>query len=137
MAEPLLDLGELRAWFDDYTGAFVACARGDSDDVQTLLDYYGVPLLIATDEASLALTSEDEVLRGVRREVEGLRAAGYDRIETLDSESTSLNATTAIHKAEFSRLRADGSEIGRLRATYLITDGRDGRRISAVAVRAL
>jgi hypothetical protein len=56
------------------------------------------------------------------------------RSETLDSEVVAINATSALHTAEFSRRRADGTEIGRLRATYLIIDGSDGRRICALAV---
>ena len=54
--------------------------------------------------------------------------------ETLDSDTTAINATTAFHAAEFSRRRADGSEIARLRAAYLITLGAHGWRISALAV---
>jgi hypothetical protein len=37
-------------------------------------------------------------------------------------------------ESAFSRRRKAGSEIGRLRATYLITDGASGRRISALVV---
>ena len=70
----------------------------------------------------------------MRQQIERLRAAEYDRTETLDSETTVLNATTALQGADFSWLRADGSEIARLRVTYVITDGGAGRRISALAV---
>jgi hypothetical protein len=35
-----------------------------------------------------------------------------------------------------SRERGDGDEIGRLRVTYLITDGSAGRRISALLVHS-
>jgi hypothetical protein len=101
-----------------------------------LLHYYGVPLLLTTDAAAVALVTEDEVLNAVRQQVTGMRAAGYDRSETLDSDMIVLNATSALHTAGFSRQRADGSEIGRLRATYLIIDGPHGRRISALAVHA-
>ena len=98
-----------------------------------LLQYYGVPLLLSTDQAVLALTTSDEVLSVARQQIEGMRAADYERSETLDSEVVALNATSALHTATFSRRRKDASEIGRLRATYLIT-GASGRRISALAV---
>jgi hypothetical protein len=65
-----------------------------------------------------------------------MRTAYYTRSETLNSELVALNATSAIHTADFSRQRTDGSEIGRLRATDLITEGPNGRRISAVAVHS-
>jgi hypothetical protein len=125
---------EIGAWFDEYLAAFAACGRGESDDLGTLLRYYGVPLLLTTDEAAFALTTADEVLHAVGPQIDGMRAAGYDRTEMLSSEAVALNATTATFTAAMSRQRADGSEIGRLVATYLITDGADGRRISALLV---
>jgi hypothetical protein len=130
----VVDAADTRAWFSGYLLAFAACGRGASDDLGVLLDYYGVPLLLTTDAAAVALMTEEDVLSAIGGQIAGLRAAGYDRTETLESDTTAINATTALHAAEFSRRRADGSEIGRLRATYLITLGPDGRRISALAV---
>ena len=127
-------LEDVRGWFDEYVGAFAACGRGESDDVRGLLRYYGVPLLLTTDEAAVALTTEDDVLNALRRLIEGMRAAGYDRSETLSSDVVTINATSTLLTAEFSRQHADGAEIGRLRATYLMTVGAMGRRISVLAV---
>jgi hypothetical protein len=128
-------VADARAWFDDYLSAFGALGRGELDDPRLLLDYYAVPLLLTTDDAALALTTEDDVVDAVRRQIAGLRDAGYDRSQTIRSELSVLNARTALYAAEFSRRRADGSEIGRLAATYLITVGTRGRRISALIVR--
>jgi hypothetical protein len=133
VAEGSLGLAEFRAWFENYLRAFAACSRGESD-VRELLEYYGVPLLVTTDAVAVALTREDEVVDGVRPQIERLRAADYDRTETLDSETVVLNATTILHTAGFSWLRADGSEIARARVTYVITDGASGRRLSALVV---
>jgi hypothetical protein len=127
-------LAELRAWFDDYLRAFATCCRGDSGDVRPLLEYYGVPLLLTTDASAVALASGDEVVAAVGQQIERLRVAGYDRTETLDSETTRLNATTALHRAHLSWLRADGSEIARMRLAYVVTHGIDGHRISALVV---
>ncbi|MFL5003549.1 MAG: hypothetical protein ACJ8DY_24475, partial [Xanthobacteraceae bacterium] len=74
------------------------------------------------EATAVALMTEQDVLAAAHDPISGMRAAGYDRSETLDSETTSVNATTAFHTAEFARRRADASEIGRLRATYLIID---------------
>jgi len=123
------------AWFDDYLNAFATLGRGELDDPRLLLDYYAVPLLLTTDDAVLTLTTEDAVVTAVRQQISGLRDAEYDRSETITSELSALNARTALYAAEFSRRRADGSEIERLAATYLITVGTAGRRISAVIVR--
>lgn len=129
-----MDVDDTREWFEEYVRVFEACGRGASDDISRLMDYYGAPLLLTTDATAVALTNEQDILAAVHDQISGMRAAGYDRSETLDSETTSVNATTALHTAEFSRRRADGSEIGRIRATYLIVDGERGRRICALAV---
>jgi hypothetical protein len=134
VAEGSLDLPEFRAWFENYLRAFAACCRGESDDVRGLLEYYGVPLLLTTDATALALTREDQVVDAVRPQIERLRAADYDRTESLDSETIVLNATTTLHRADLSWRRADSSEIARARVTYVITDGDGGRRLSALAV---
>ena len=136
MAAQPSGVDELRAWFESYLRAFAACCRGDSDDRRALLEYYGVPLLLTTDTTAVSVTSEDEVLSSVGQQIGRLRAADYDRTETLDSETTVLNATTALHRAHFSWLRADGSEIARMRLAYVITHGVSGRRISALVVAA-
>jgi hypothetical protein len=65
-----------------------------------------------------------------------MRAAGYDHSGVLNSKVTVLNATSALYRGTFSRQRRDGGEIGRLTATYLVTDGSVGRRIAALAVHS-
>jgi hypothetical protein len=131
------DVARIREWFDDYLRAFTACGRGDSDDMRVLLEYYGVPLLFTTDDDVAALASEAEVLNAVQAQILGLRTAEYDHSEPLGAETTVLNRTTAIHSAAFARVRADGSEFGRLRATYLITGWGEARRFSAIAVQTV
>jgi len=131
-----MDEVAVRSWFDQYLAAFAACGRGESDDLNALLEYYGVPLIVATDDAARALTSAEDVTGFARHQVEGMRAASYDRTEMLHTEVTTLNATSALYRAALARQRADGSEIGRLGATYLITAGPEGLRMSALAVHA-
>ena len=136
MTDGSTDLAELRAWFQDYLRAFAVCCRGESDDVARLLEYYGLPLLLTTDATAVTVGDEQGVVNAVGQQIERLRAAGYDRTETLDSETTMLNGTTALHRAYFSWMRADGSEIARMRLAYVITHGVSGRRISALVVGA-
>jgi hypothetical protein len=128
--------GGVRAWFGQYLTVLAARGRGDSDDLDAFLQYYAVPLVVATDDAAKALGAADEVIGFARRQVEGMRAANYDRSATINSEFTELNATSALYRATFARQRGDGSEIGRFGVTYLITDGAEGLRISALAVHA-
>ncbi len=122
-------------WFGAYLDAFAACGRGESG-TSSLLEYYGVPLLLTTDGGFFALTSEDQVVAAVQGQVDGMRAAGYARSEILGSEVTVLNSTSALYRGTISRQRSDGGEINRLTATYLVTGGATGRRISVLAVHS-
>jgi hypothetical protein len=131
----VVDAGDVHRWFGEYLDAFAACGRGEKD-TDSLLAYYGVPLVLTTDGGVFALASEDHVVATVHQQVEGMRAAGYDRSEIVDSEVTVLNSTSALYRGTFSRHRSDGGEIARLTATYLVTDGAVGRRISVLAVHS-
>ena len=131
----IVDSNDVSQWFGEYLDAFSACGRGESDTA-SLLAYYGVPLLLTTDGGSFALTSGDQVVAAVQQQVDGMRAAGYDRSEILGSEVTVMNSTSALYRGTFSRQRSDGGEISRLTATYLVTGGPMGRRISVLAVHS-
>ena len=128
-----VDSNEVRRWFGEYLDAFAACGRGERDTA-SLLDYYAVPLLITTDDGFFGLTTDDQVVAAVQPQVDGMRAAAFDHSEIVDSDITVLNGTSALYRATFSRQKKDGDEIGRLTATYLVTDGPSGRRISVLAV---
>ena len=131
----IVDGNDVSQWFGEYLSAFAACGRGESDPA-SLLAYYGVPLLLTTDDGFFAATSGDQVVAAMRQQVDGMRAAGYGRSEVLRSQVTVLNATSALYVGTISRQRSDGGEINRLTATYLVTDGPAGRRISALAVHS-
>jgi uncharacterized NTF2-like protein DUF6841 len=133
LSSVIVDNSDVGRWFGEYLDAFAACGRGERDTA-SLLAYYGVPLLVTTDDGLFALTTDDQVVAVVRQQVDGMRAASYDRSEILDSEVSVLNSASALYRGTFSRQRSDGSEINRLTMTYLVTDGPAGRRISAFAV---
>lgn len=126
---------DVSRWFGEYLDAFAACGRGEGN-ANSLLAYYGVPLLVATDDAFVALTSEDQVVGVAKQQIDGMRAANYDHTNILHSDVTVLNATSAIYRGEFSRVRGDGATINRLAVSYLVTDGPIGRRISVLAVHS-
>jgi len=126
---------EVSRWFGEYLDAFAACGRGERDTA-SLLAFYGVPLLIATDDGCLALTSNDQVVAAVQPQLDGMRAAEYARSEILGSEVNVLNSTSALYRGTFSYQRSDGSEIRRLTATYLVTAAAGDRRISVLAVHS-
>ena len=131
-----MDEVEVDRWFRSYLTAFAALGRGEAEDARRLLDHYGVPLLVGTDAGCLALDDEAKVLAFARQQIEGLRAAGYDRSDELAARTTVLNGSCALREGRFARLRADGSEISQITCTYLITDGPGGHRISAIVVHS-
>jgi hypothetical protein len=130
-----VDESGVSRWFGEYLKVFEACGRGESD-ASSLLAFYGVPLLVATDDGFIAMTTEDRVVAAAQQQIDGMRAAAYDRSHVLSSEVTVLNATSALYQGEFSRRRADGDEISRLTVTYLVTDETVGRRISALLLHS-
>jgi hypothetical protein len=129
-----MDSDDVSRWFGEYLDAFAACGRGERD-TSSLLAYYGVPLLVTTGDGFFAVTSDDQVVAVLQRQVDGMRDAAYDHSELVYSDVSVLNATSALYRGTFSRQRSDGSEINRLTATYLVTDGAAGRRISLLAVQ--
>jgi hypothetical protein len=124
---------DVKKWFADYLDTFAACGRGEREG-NALLAYYGVPIVFTTDAGTFAVTSEEQVLAVAKQQIDGMRAAQYHHSEVLESATTIINATSAIHRGAFARVRGDGSEISRVVCTYLVTDGASGRRISALLV---
>lgn len=129
-----MDTTEVEPWFAAYLEDFAALGRGEVDDVGRILVYYGVPLILSSDAGCLILTDEAQVRAAAQQQIEGLRSAGYDRSEVLGTETTVLNRSCAVLHGTFARIRADGSEISRLEATYVITDSSGGRRISVIVI---
>jgi len=112
-------------WFDEYLEAFASCGRGESETA-SLLAYYGVPLLLTTDDRFLVLASGDQIIAAVQGQIDGMRAAGFARTEVLSAETSVVNSKSALLRETFVYRRNDGGEIRRLTATYLITVGASG-----------
>jgi hypothetical protein len=55
-----VDTGGLGEWFNTYLDTFAACTRGDRE-MPELLRYYGVPLIITSDDGVTVLTTDKEV----------------------------------------------------------------------------
>lgn len=127
---------DVQRWFGLYLSDYAALARGDIDDSRRVLRHYGVPLLLSTDASCMALVDEAQVAAAVQRQIDDLRAAGYDRSEQLAADTVVLNRSCATHRVLLSRRRSDDTEIARLEVTYLITDASEGRRISALVVHS-
>lgn len=131
-----MDDAETATWFRAYLADFAALGRGDIGDARRILDHYGVPMIVSSDDGPMFLMDETQVLSFTQQQIEAMRSAGYDHSAELAAETTVLNRTCALHRGRFARIRADGTEISRLEASYLITDAPVGRRISAIVVHS-
>ena len=129
-----MDVTDFRTWYSDYFDEFVALARGDHDDASQLLTWWGAPLVFGTAAGCVYLMDDAAVLAALQQQVDGLRAAGYIRTEERSAETTVLNASCVLHRVGLVRLRSDGTVIAAMDVTYLVTEGPQGRRFSAVII---
>lgn len=126
---------EVEEWFERYLSAFAASGRGERRPSE-IAGFYSAPLLLTTDDLVLWLRTTDEVASWLQTQVDGMLAAQYDHSETLSGDTMILNHHTAIHRAAFSRQRANGEEINRLTVTYVVVHEAEGFRISALVLQS-
>lgn len=129
-----VDADAVNRWFDEYLEVFAACTRGDQE-MSALLGYYGVPLILTTDDGVTTLMTDDEAAAMMQGQSDGLRAMGYHHTVVLHAEVTVLNSTSAIYRSTLSGRTADNAEIGCPAITYLVTEDVAGLRIALLAVQ--
>ena len=78
----------------------------------------------------------DEVAAWLQGQADAMTAAAYDHTETLASDIAILNRNTALLRGEFSRQRADGTEISQMSVTYVITRESESFRISVLVLKS-
>jgi hypothetical protein len=127
---------DIREFFLAYLAAFSTLARGDRDDVEQLLAFYGVPLLVSSDGRCATLVDEAQVLGNVQHGIDAMRRLDYDRSILVSAETTIVNRSMAFHHVHVSRLLRDGSEIERIESTFLITETPAGRRFAAIVLHS-
>jgi hypothetical protein len=129
-----VDATDVELWFASYLDLFVALGRGDRHDVEAMLDFYGVPMLLSAPGGSGWLRDADDVLGVVRAQVEGLQDARFDYTDVADSRTVLVNDTCARHEARFTRRDVDGGLIAEFTAGYLVAEGPRGPRIAALMI---
>jgi len=130
-----VEAGEVEDWFAQYLSAFAALGRGESRPGD-VVPYYGLPFLLTTDDVIVSLGTVDEVAAWLQSQADATSAMGYNHTETLASDVAILNRNTAVHRAEFSRQRADGTEINQMSVTYVITRESESFRISMLVLHS-
>ena len=133
-ANNMLDV-ELHEWLQDYLDTFAAAATDPIEGPKRLLEFYFVPLIVATSVGLRTFTTHEQVLGYARGLIAG-RHPDYAHSETLNSELIRVNDSTVVWRAEFSRRARDGHEIERLGATYFIVNGEFGPRICAIGAHS-
>ena len=63
-----MDADDVRRWYADYLEAFAACGRGERP-VEDLLEFYGVPMVLTTDDTVSTFITADQSLRSEERRV--------------------------------------------------------------------
>ena len=127
-----MDAGAVNRFLNEYLEAFAACVRGERE-IDSLLAYYGVPLIITSDAGVITLTTDSDVVTVIQSQIDGLRGLRYRQTEVLQSQVTGLNATSALYRASLVRRDDTGKEIGCPTVTYVVTDGDAGPRIAVLA----
>ena len=126
--------GDVRDWFAGYLDAFTSLARGARTDSEALLAFYGVPLVMLSEERCSALMDRSAVIGAVQTLVAGLRRVDYAGSIVHRLDVRPLNARAAIINGIFSRYDREGGELERLGATYLVAKTDDGWRFTSIVV---
>lgn len=129
-----MDTAGVDGWFAAYLEDFAAVARGQRE-VQRLLQWYSVPLVITVDEGTMQMTTADDVLAVVGNQVDQLKVEGFIGSVEVHGETTLLNGSSAMRHEGLVRRRADGTDIDDVEMTYVIVAIAGGFRIALMAVR--
>ena len=130
-----MDAKTVSRFLDEYLQAFSACVLGEHE-IAKLLAFYGVPLIITSDDGVIALTTDSEVSTVIQGQVDGLRALRYRGTRVLQSEVIALNATSALYRASLSRYDDKSDEIDSPTISYIVTNTDDDLRIAMLAARS-
>lgn len=94
--------------------------------------FYHAPAAMIFDDRLVVLDSHAKLAAVLDRILTGLIERGFSRSIIDRMEVMPLTDNTALINAAFSRLRADGTVLERLGATYTVIGGDSGLRIACV-----
>ena len=127
---------DVRAWYDRYLDAFTGLAAGERDDLDALLEYFGVPLVILTEDRYLALPTRGAVLGTAQALIDRLRRAHYASSTVHRLDVRPLNARVAFIDGAFSRHDRTGDELERFGTAYLAARTDEGWRFTTIVFTA-
>jgi hypothetical protein len=132
---------DVRAWYDQYLDTFTCLAASELSNVEALLAYFGVPLVIITTDRYLVLPTREAVLATAQTLIDRLRQANYASSTVHRLEVHPLNARAAFVDGDFSRpsiSRRERTRAGGLppssspRPSEVPGDGRSIRKASLI-----
>lgn len=129
-----LIVNEIDRWFfGDYLPKWVAIGANVHADPEEILNYWGVPMHVASVHMSGWLLTTEAVLSLLEANHAPLRAAGYTNTRALEGAITVYNDNAAAVDVIWSRRRADATEIERLAVHFEIHRTDDGWRVIGIA----
>ncbi|HEX2280810.1 MAG TPA: hypothetical protein VHG52_03510 [Thermomicrobiales bacterium] len=129
--------GDVRAWYDRYLETFTSLAAGERTDFESLLAFFGVPLVILTEERYLALPTREAVFSTLQTLVDQLRGVNYAGSTVHRLDVRPLNARAAFIDGVFSRHNRVGNELERFGAAYLVAMTDEGWRFTVIVFTAV
>ena len=135
---PTLDAiaADVRAWYDRYLDAFTGLAAGERNDFGALLAFFGVPLVILTEDRYVALPTREAVLATAHSLIDQLRQANYAGSTVHNLDVRPLNARAAVIDGVFSRHDREGNELEHFGTTYLVARTDTGWRFASIVITA-
>lgn len=127
--------GEVRGWYSAYFDTFVSLATGERVELESLLDFYGVPMTVVSDGGYRVLPTREAVLGFARDAIDPLLRAGYAGTQLLRLDIRPLDSYAAFIEGLFSRRDRHGKEIDHAGAAYLAVKTGMGWRVASFVLR--
>ena len=125
---------EVREWYDGYLDTFTRLATGERTDLESVLGFFGVPLVIVAADRYLALPTREATLSAAQTLIDQLRRANYAGSTVHRLDIRPLNARAAFVEGVFSRHDREGNELERLGTAYLVARTDEGWRITSLVL---
>ncbi|MGE0878138.1 MAG: hypothetical protein AB7L13_10955 [Acidimicrobiia bacterium] len=127
---------DLRRWYDRYLSTFIGLARGERDDVDTLIDFFSFPLTRLTAEEISYQPSRADQHAAMSADVRRMREIDYDTSVVDGLSFRVLGPAAATIEGLFTRVARDGSVISSFGTLYLLGKADGDWRITALVAIA-
>lgn len=113
------------------------CAAFRPGNIPEIAKFYHLPVTMIFGDQVNTLTTEHKVVSMLGAVVQSLVSRGFDHSRVDDCYIHPLTNHSALISATFSRLKADGTVLEQLGATYTVINTGDGYRIAVLVAHDL